>query len=240
MIDYSDYFDKWKNSINLEKYIVSSSKYALHYHFNQKNDWGNLVIDFGGRIGEKTRLLKNVVVVEKDKSALNWMNKNNINAITPEELETSYSNKNKVDLIYISHVLEHFSEPLQLLKQFYSYLSANGTLIVVLPSEFPIMRPQRKEKDGGGDEHLFLWNLTEIKNILKEAKFNVIFSEFNPVHIRVANIFRVFRKTALWKLLWILYNNLRWWKNLLFFYLFDKAKLSTAGEIIIYAKKESA
>jgi len=206
-------------------------------NFNGKKDWNGKVLDFGGRIGERTSLLKNVIVAEIDESAIKFMKNNDIRCIDLKKENGLYSKLQNSQLIYASHILEHLKNPLKQLKRFHNILNDNGTLILVLPSEFPIMRPQIKEVDGGGDEHLFNWNLTEIKNLLKEANFKVSYTKFNPIHIRASLKFAFIRNNIYWKLLWILINTFRWLINILFYQLTSKAKLSSCGEIIIYAKK---
>jgi len=42
--------------------------------------------------------------------------------------------KEKYNLIYLSHVFEHFNNPIGALKRFYELLSANGKLIMVFPN----------------------------------------------------------------------------------------------------------
>ena len=208
------------------------------YHFNGRKDWNGKVLDFGGRIGERTSFLKNVIVGEVDNSSINWMIKNNRDCLTVENNYALNPMLHNVQLIYASHVLEHLENPLIHLKQFYKILNENGTLILVLPSEYPTLRPQIKDIDGGGDEHLYYWNMTEIKNLLKESNFKVTSAFFNPVHIRVSLMFGYIRNNYLWKLLWILINTFRWLINLMILYpITKKVKLSTCGEIISYAEK---
>jgi 2-polyprenyl-3-methyl-5-hydroxy-6-metoxy-1,4-benzoquinol methylase len=42
--------------------------------------------------------------------------------------------KEKYKLIYLSHVFEHFNDPLRALRRFYQLLSANGRLVMVFPN----------------------------------------------------------------------------------------------------------
>jgi len=238
MINYTNYFKKTINSENLIEYRKESGKHNLSLHFDGKKSWGEgFVLDYGGRIGEKTSMLKNVIVVEQDSDAIKWMKKNNIACSEAKNLLIDYKSK-KIDMIYASHVLEHVTNPIQTLLDFYTVLDDEGLLIIALPSDFATLRPQVKEIDGGGDEHLFCWNFTEIKNLLIESGFIVTDYKLNTIPYRVGKAFNGLNKFKFWQLIWLVLNTLRWWTNIITFLINKKAKLSTLGEIILYAKKK--
>jgi SAM-dependent methyltransferase len=237
MINYSNYFEKTINVKDFDEYRKEIGEYFLAIHFKGKKKWGEgVVLDFGGRIGEKTAFLDNVIVIEHDKGAIKWMKANNIPCSEADSIISDFKAK-KVDMIYASHVLEHIPSPLQTVNDFSKILDENGILIIALPSDFPPLRPQVKEVDGGGDEHLFCWNFTEIKNLLHEAGFTVMYTNFNAIPYRVGKRFVSLTKYKLWNIFWLMISTLRWWYNLLTYFIKDKVKLSQAGEIIVYARK---
>lgn len=237
MINYSNYFNTTLGTQEIDTFRKEMGKYFLSIHFNGRTIWGNgIVLDFGGRVGEKTTFLKNVVVVEHDSSAIRWMEENNILCSNSENLISDFRSK-EIDMIYASHVLEHIPDPLQILHDFYKLLDERGILIIALPADFPTLRPQVKEIDGGGDEHLFCWNFTEIKNLLNEAGFYVKRSHLNAIPYRIGKRFTRLSQYQVWNIFWLLLNTLRWWYNLIRYFVSSKVRLSQAGEILIYAQK---
>ena len=126
MINYTNYFKQTINSENLIEYRKESGKHNLSLHFDGKKSWGEgFVLDYGGRIGEKTSMLKNVIVVEQDSDAIKWMKKNNIACSEAKNLLIDYKSK-KIDMIYASHVLEHVTNPIQTLLDFHTVLDDEG------------------------------------------------------------------------------------------------------------------
>ena len=105
------------SSNKLVDYLIRNSEYAYRFHFNKRNNYGR-IIDFGGRIGEKTRRIKNVIVVEVDKEALKFMHENNIKC---EDSIDKFDDES-LDTIYCSHVLEHLINPSAYLEKFYKKL----------------------------------------------------------------------------------------------------------------------
>lgn len=98
-------------------------------------------------------------------------------------------NNNSVDLIYASHVLEHFTrwEYKMVLKRWYDILKPNGILRLGVPDFNSIVEYYNKTKDlrtisgllyGGqdyvGNTHYWTWDFETLKNELEEIGFNDI------------------------------------------------------------------
>ena len=97
--------------------------------------------------------------------------------------------ENSIDLIYASHVLEHFSrwEYKQCLRRWNDILKPGGVLRLAIPDFNQIAQHYMKFKDlralsgllyGGQDypenNHFWCWDFSEIKKDLSEAKFRVM------------------------------------------------------------------
>jgi len=84
------------------------------------------------------------------------------------------------DVIIMSHVLEHFMNPIAAIKKCYDLLSGDGTLFIATPSTDWIYA---KGVSGWGHwkkkEHYIFWNLTSLKKELEKQGFRVILGRNN-------------------------------------------------------------
>jgi ubiquinone/menaquinone biosynthesis C-methylase UbiE len=153
---------------NLAEHIFYTSDFAHRFHFDKQSKQGKIVVDFGGRIGERTRKIENVTVVEIDASARKWMAENGVKCTGSIENFADAS----VDTIYCSHVLEHLENPMDYLRTFYRKLGKKGKLILVLPAETQTIEPRAAKIDENG--HLQTWNYVHIATSLNRAGFKNI------------------------------------------------------------------
>jgi len=192
--DYSHFFednvlgDIKRNGGSVEDYVAQESEYAFLFHFGKKGDWGERVLDFGGRIGEKTRKLQNVTVAEVDAGALRYMQDNGIGCIN----DIDSIGDGKASAIYCSHVLEHMEDPFSTLKKFHAKLMAGGTVIMVLPAEVQTFEPSNNSVNELG--HLQGWNLELLSDSLQRSGFTPILKRFYwvprlPMEIRIRKLF---------------------------------------------------
>ncbi|GEM_PF-2999493 len=164
--NYEGHFLKSLKGVDdMQDYIEYQSSRALALHFGGKKNQGKLVIDFGGRIGERTMKIKNRVVVEVDRTATEWMKKNKIKHVTSiEKIKDS-----SADAIYASHVLEHIADTDKYLKLFYKKLKKGGKLIIALPAENQMFEPKKPIYDQMG--HVHCWNLSNMMILLQNYGF---------------------------------------------------------------------
>jgi hypothetical protein len=192
--DYSHFFEEnvlgdiKRNGGSVEDYVAQESEYAFLFHFGKKGGWGERVLDFGGRIGEKTRKLQNVTVVEVDTGALRYMQDNGIGCINGMDS----IGDGKASAIYCSHVLEHVEDPFSKLKGFYSKLMVGGAAIIVVPAELQTFEPSNNPVNGLG--HLQGWNLELLSDSLQRSGFTPILKRFYwiprlPFEIRIRKLF---------------------------------------------------
>ncbi|MFA5930196.1 MAG: methyltransferase domain-containing protein [Candidatus Micrarchaeia archaeon] len=152
---------------DLDGHIRFQSEYAYRFHFRKRSDWGERVIDFGGRLGEKTRKIKNVTVVEIDAKAREWMASHGIRNLESLEKMADHS----VDTVYCAHVLEHLENPSEYLKLFHRKLKKNGALIIAIPKQVQLQMPSGIETDRHG--HIYAWNQVNINTLLERMGFRV-------------------------------------------------------------------
>ncbi|MBN1126156.1 MAG: class I SAM-dependent methyltransferase [Sedimentisphaerales bacterium] len=70
------------------------------------------------------------------------------------------------DGIICSHVLEHLENPYNVLRIFHDLLNSDGKLVISIPL---VVTKSRKR-----DQHLYCWNVMEIRNLLERAGFKVV------------------------------------------------------------------
>jgi SAM-dependent methyltransferase len=86
--------------------------------------------------------------------------------------------KGPYDFISLFHVLEHFENPLTILEMISKLIAVNGVLIVEVPDiKSPVSRIYKWSDARINREHLFYFNAGNLKSILNEAGFRVIYSK---------------------------------------------------------------
>jgi SAM-dependent methyltransferase len=133
-------------------YIDFESEYAFRFHFNRQADWGT-VADFGGGVGQKTRKINNVVVID----------------LTAEIKSLEPFDDGHFDLIYCSGTLEHLDEPARYLKLFHRKLKAGGRLFLSQPLDKSVFESLESEENG----HLYTWSAPQLNGLLRECGFEV-------------------------------------------------------------------
>lgn len=213
------------NATELEEKVNSfNAEYSFHVHFHGESSWGN-VIDFGGRIGEKTTLIKNTLVVEIDKVALKFMRRQGRKCVAKlDDVADGHA-----DTIYCAHVLEHLENPLSYLREFKKKLSPGGRLILVLPYEVNGFFKIKKDTNG----HLYAWNPKTASALLARAGFTVKQCGYAA--------FSILPKIVGWKIYCLLLGNdisislIRWASTIKC----EAMGVQSGGEIIIYAEVET-
>ncbi|MCX6771189.1 MAG: methyltransferase domain-containing protein [Candidatus Micrarchaeota archaeon] len=170
--DYKDYFKMTLGGFNLKDYVYFESEYAFRHHFDRTQPPGAL-LDFGGRIGEKTRRIGNVVVCEVDGSARRWMSEHGVKHVASIDKVENGS----VGTVYASHVLEHLENPMEFLFKFNAKLGRKGRLIIVVPAEVQSLEPKAPIVDPNG--HIQCWNFATLMTSLDRAGFKVVKWRYN-------------------------------------------------------------
>ena len=102
--------------------------------------------------------------IETDTTCHNNLNKIGVKILLPDQIESSI---NEVDLVIISHVLEHVTDPIAFLRNVTTKLKKGGALFV----EVPCNDWEHKEFD---EPHLLFFNKTSMNLLLKKVGFDQI------------------------------------------------------------------
>ena len=108
----------------------------------------NMVLDIGSGMGWSSLYLKNEVfpsatyfAIEPSIHCMNNLNKIGIEVLTDDVDSEWQKGEKKFDLIIMRHVLEHFMNPVEVLKKVSQSLSENGVLYVAVPNTRQPGRP---------------------------------------------------------------------------------------------------
>lgn len=102
--------------------------------------------------------------VETDKSCYDSLKRSGVKILAPEQVDSSFA---EVDLVIISHVLEHVSNPESFLQTVTKKLRKGGVLFI----EVPCFDWQHKKLD---EPHLLFFDKEPMKLLLKKVGFNNI------------------------------------------------------------------
>lgn len=149
---------------------------------------GSRCLELGPATGYMTKYLINefkfLTVVEGAKSLLdqipNYLNLTKFNCLFED-----FHPIEKYDTIVMNHVLEHIENPVELLKQIYSWLSDDGVLIIGVPNaksfhrlaavEMGILKSEyelnQRDIDLG---HYRVYDFDELKNQVLSANFSIV------------------------------------------------------------------
>lgn len=105
-------------------------------------------------------------VVETNKIAINYLSmvKGRANNLFHELQDV---NKTNYNLIIISHILEHFSDPLLFIKNISKHLAKDGFFFIEIPNEYSLWKKQQ-------EPHLHFFSLDTIKRFIIKAGITAI------------------------------------------------------------------
>lgn len=89
--------------------------------------------------------------------------------------------KKKFDVIWASHIFEHFKDPIAAVKKCYEELNPGGLLFVSMPDTYFIDWKVNPYQWGHWHlkEHHIMWNMVDFCNVLKEIGFEIVFAKRN-------------------------------------------------------------
>lgn len=132
------------------------------------------ILDFGCGTGGFLIRAKNkankVYGIELEKRLQNHFKQNNLDVYS--DLDAF---KNKVDYVFLFHVLEHIAEPLEILKKFKKVLKPNGRIIIEVPNADDALLTLYKNKAFSEftywSPHLYLYNSKTLVTLLEKAGY---------------------------------------------------------------------
>lgn len=115
----------------------------------------------------------NLFAIEPSLQAQKKLKENHIKLLSSDiDSDWSESLDVKFDLILMRHVLEHFMNPLQVLKKISNSLSKNGILYIAVPNAMKAKKPLLDS--WFRIPHTYYFNQQSLNNILSKAGFNPI------------------------------------------------------------------
>lgn len=147
--------------------------------FIENKVWVDYGAGAGGLLLNGEEITKRAYAVERQKKAVEQLKKDK-NIIVCENFSDI---SEQVDVVTLFHVLEHFKDPIQKLKEIYDKLLDGGTLVVEVPHArdflLSILNVESFKKTFMWSEHLILHTQKSLKKTLTEAGFEKV--EIQPI-----------------------------------------------------------
>lgn len=132
------------------------------------------ILDFGCGTGGFLIRAKNkankVYGIELEKRLQNHFQQNNLDVYSDLDAFT-----NKVDYIFLFHVLEHIAEPLKILKKLKKVLKPNGQIVIEVPNADDALLTLYKNKAFSEftywSPHLYLYTSSTLSTLLEKAGY---------------------------------------------------------------------
>jgi len=142
--------------------------------------------------------------IDVSEYAINFCNDLGLNA-SSSSFEELKSAKNKYDLIFMQHVLEHFENPFSVLKDCNALLNEQGIVLILVPNSKYKRAVKQNSKHrfynmaGVGPEHYVYFDYINLTKTLQASGFEVI-QENYPVLMNKLDTFsfflnRIFRRS---------------------------------------------
>lgn len=166
------YQDYWKGEVAIvspstKRYYLAQAISRIHYLKTLLDFSGNLkLLDIGAGPGLFLQALKhegiqvNYSAVEPDVDQRKALTSNNSVSATYASIENIPSG-DKFDLIILSHVLEHVTQPNQFIQSLTELLSAGGSLFIEVPNQDYLYK-------NCFEPHLLFFNVESLENCLKK------------------------------------------------------------------------
>ena len=138
------------------------------------------ILDFGCGKGHFLMKLKNENITSKlssleiNEDYYHHLNENFNHFSSIDEIEDQ-----SIDYITIFHVLEHLTNPLDVINKLYSKLKKGGKIIIEVPSSDDILLKTYKSESFSRytywSLHLYLFNTSTLKKLLNKSLFDIIY-----------------------------------------------------------------
>ncbi|HLG39301.1 MAG TPA: class I SAM-dependent methyltransferase [Chitinophagaceae bacterium] len=139
----------------------------------------NRILDIGSGMGHALIYLKKNVnpagsynAIEPSENCKDYLAKNGINVLSPDVYSNWDEIHNQFDFIIMRHVLEHFHEPLEVLKKARRALNENGMLYIAVPDSFHPTKPLRSHFFR--IVHISYFSKFSLSNLLKKAGLEIL------------------------------------------------------------------
>jgi len=166
--DFSDPYSSgrirlWRSQKKYCKEILKNSKTILEIGSGH----GEAIYNFD-KIGY------NVTGIEPDKKNVNIINKKLKNSECILGKAETFSFDKKFDIVWLNHVFEHLSKPIEFLKKFKNFLNESSFIFIEVPSVEKIHDSSRFT----GTPHAYNYSKESLINISKKADYEIIKCDF--------------------------------------------------------------
>lgn len=181
--------DKVDNSANFYDEFLGIDYRLLQYSFEVIKPYfiGSTALEIGPSNGRMTKFLKDefstLHILEAAKDLLDKI-PNFENVVKFNDLIENFNSDIKYDTIIMSHVLEHISDPILVLKKIHSLLKSNGVFLITVPNAKSLHRLVAVKMNLLEDEynlnerdlalgHYRVYDLAILKSQLIESGFKI-------------------------------------------------------------------
>ena len=168
--DRQNLFDDHSDSYSLgrRRLFISQIKY-LSSIISKSSKILEIGSGHGETITELEKLQYNVTGVEPDIKNVEFL-KNQLNSRIIQSNIESLKLDEKFDLIWMSHVFEHLSNPIKSLKDFKNFLNPNGIIFIEVPS----VTKKNDQRTFTVVPHAYNYSSKSLKNILIKSGYSII------------------------------------------------------------------
>jgi 2-polyprenyl-3-methyl-5-hydroxy-6-metoxy-1,4-benzoquinol methylase len=176
-----DYFDSKSYQKN-RAHKIEKSGWLLDLALNIRPEISSM-LEVGCSLGNTLEAAKlrgiDQLGIDVSKFAVDYCLQNGLNATT-QSLNQLLLEERKYQLIFMQHVLEHFKNPFEVLRQCYQLLESQGMMMILIPnSKYRRSVKQREKhrfysKDGVGLEHYVYFDYQNLARVLHALGFKVV------------------------------------------------------------------
>ncbi len=178
----NDYDKYYRPAIHSKKISVSEKENPIIVRLRQYNlltEKTNTILDIGSGEGQNLMDLKSnlpnstLFAIEPSAISQEHLITNKIVVIS-KDIDSDWDKNyiKKFDLIIMRHVLEHFMDPIQVMKKVKNVLSISGIAYIAVPNN---LKPsQSLEKSWFRNVHTYYFNKYSLKNLMKISGFEVM------------------------------------------------------------------
>jgi len=171
----------------------SQKKYCNKILNNSKT-----ILEIGSGHGEAIynfdKIGYNVTGIEPDKKNVTSINKKLKNSKCIVEKAETFSFEKKFDIIWLNHVFEHLTQPIQFLTKISNFLNNSGFIFIEVPS----VEKKNDSRQFTSAPHAYNYSKLSLINISKKTNFNIMKCDYfrSPTFVEggINKIFNLFLK----------------------------------------------
>jgi len=201
-----------------ENYFISKKYDRNRKHKIQKSKWliqissgfhpvSKCLFEIGCSLGNTLEAAKDIGIdhlgIDVSQYAVDYCTNRGLNASNKTIREVLESGI-RYDFIFLQHILEHFPDPIELLKQCYNLLSKDGIILIMVPNSKLLQASIKLGKhrfyrlNGVGPEHYVYFDYKSLTKVLSVTGFNLLQKNY-PFFVRKPDsiqffISRIFRR----------------------------------------------